>query len=81
MTAAMKESRKHSENPGPADRPTGAAGVVAPPENRRAPIWDRPVPGAGRAPLVHAGACERYAGTGRGNLDARLRAERDGTAP
>lgn len=36
---------------------------------------------AGRAPLVDADACERYADTGRGNLDARLRAERDGTAP
>ena len=61
MTAAMKESRKPSETPEPADRPAGAAGVVAPPENRRAPIWDRPVPGAGRAPLVwllgvHGGA-------------------------
>jgi hypothetical protein len=37
------------------------AGVVAPPESRRAPIWDRPVPGTGRAPLVwllsaHGGA-------------------------
>ncbi|WUD62795.1 hypothetical protein OG300_07210 [Nocardia sp. NBC_00511] len=29
-----------------------AAGVVPPPEHRRAPIWDRPVPGGGRAPLV-----------------------------
>ncbi|MVU77812.1 hypothetical protein GPX89_11220 [Nocardia sp. ET3-3] len=39
----------------------GAAGVVPPPESRRAPIWDRPVPGGGRAPLVwllgvHGGA-------------------------
>ncbi|MBF6181075.1 hypothetical protein IU481_21825 [Nocardia otitidiscaviarum] len=38
-----------------------AAGVVPPPESLRAPIWDRPVPGAGRAPLVwllgvHGGA-------------------------
>ncbi|MFF0453969.1 P-loop NTPase family protein [Nocardia africana] len=53
MTAAMKEPRS-SENP-------PAAGVVAPAESRRAPIWDRPVPGAGRAPLVwllgvHGGA-------------------------
>ncbi|NUS45119.1 MAG: hypothetical protein HOQ24_15700 [Mycobacteriaceae bacterium] len=37
------------------------AGVVAPPESRRAAIWDRPVPGSGRAPLVwllgvHGGA-------------------------
>ncbi|AHH19367.1 hypothetical protein [Nocardia nova] len=53
MTAAMKEPRP-SENP-------PAAGVVAPPESRRALIWDRPVPGAGRAPLVwllgvHGGA-------------------------
>lgn len=53
MTAAMKEPRP-TENP-----PT--AGVVAPAESRRAPIWDRPVPGAGRAPLVwllgvHGGA-------------------------
>ncbi len=37
------------------------AGVVAPPEQRRAPIWDRPIPSAGRAPLVwllgaHGGA-------------------------
>lgn len=36
---------------------------------------------AGRAPLVDAGACERYADTGRGNLEARLRGERDGTSP
>lgn len=53
MTAAMKEPRS-PENP-------PAAGVVAPAESRRAPIWDRPVPGAGRAPLVwllgvHGGA-------------------------
>ncbi|QIS13502.1 DUF6668 family protein [Nocardia arthritidis] len=53
MTAAMK-LRRHSEDPAP-------AGVVAPPESRRAPIWDRPVPGVGRAPLfwllgVHGGA-------------------------
>ncbi|WP_372465805.1 hypothetical protein [Nocardia spumae] len=53
MTAAMKEPRP-SENP-------PAAGVIAPAESRRAPIWDRPVPGAGRAPLVwllgvHGGA-------------------------
>ncbi|KZM74519.1 hypothetical protein [Nocardia terpenica] len=53
MTAAMKE-RHSSEN-------SPAAGVVAPAESRRAPIWDRPVPGAGRAPLVwllgvHGGA-------------------------
>jgi hypothetical protein len=37
------------------------AGVVAPPESRRAGIWDRPIPGSGRAPLVwllsaHGGA-------------------------
>lgn len=52
MTAAMKERRSE---------PTMAAGVVPPPETLRAPIWDRPVPGAGRAPLVwllgvHGGA-------------------------
>ncbi|WP_425464623.1 hypothetical protein [Nocardia yunnanensis] len=59
MTAAMKERR-------PADQSSTAgaamaAGVVPPPESRRAPIWDRPVPGGGRAPLVwllgvHGGA-------------------------
>ncbi|MBL1076712.1 hypothetical protein JK358_20140 [Nocardia sp. 2] len=54
MTAAMKERRSSSEA-------ALAAGVVPPPEARRAPIWDRPVPGAGRAPLVwllgvHGGA-------------------------
>jgi hypothetical protein len=52
MTAAMKLRRQ----PEPAQ-----AGVVAPPESRRALIWDRPVPGVGRAPLVwllgvHGGA-------------------------
>jgi len=52
MTAAMK-LRRRSE--------AAQAGVVAPPESRRAPIWDRPVPGVGRAPLwwllgVHGGA-------------------------
>ncbi|MFD0361152.1 DUF6668 family protein [Nocardia sp. GCM10030253] len=52
MTAAMKLHRQ----------PVAAqAGVVAPPESRRALIWDRPVPGIGRAPLVwllgvHGGA-------------------------
>lgn len=61
MTAAMKERRKSSETPAEAEAPAGVAGVVAPPEHRRAPIWDRPVPGAGRAPLVwllgvHGGA-------------------------
>lgn len=40
---------------------TATAGVVPPPESRCAAIWDRPVPGAGRAPLVwllgvHGGA-------------------------
>ncbi|WP_245722057.1 hypothetical protein [Nocardia crassostreae] len=54
MTAAMTERRSSSEN-------AMAAGVVPPPESRRAPIWDRPVPGGGRAPLVwllgvHGGA-------------------------
>ena len=54
MTAAMKERRSSSEA-------ALAAGVVPPPESRRAPIWDRPVPGGGRAPLVwllgvHGGA-------------------------
>ncbi|WP_194852780.1 hypothetical protein [Nocardia sp. SYP-A9097] len=54
MTAAMKERRSSSET-------AMAAGVVPPPEARRAPIWDRPVPGGGRAPLVwllgvHGGA-------------------------
>ncbi|MBF6416879.1 hypothetical protein [Nocardia cyriacigeorgica] len=53
MTAAMNLRRRKPE-PAP-------AGVIAPPESRRAPIWDRPVPGAGRAPLVwllgvHGGA-------------------------
>ncbi|MFE9576433.1 hypothetical protein ACFYO1_08635 [Nocardia sp. NPDC006044] len=52
MTAAMKFRRQSESAP---------AGVVAPPESRRAPIWDRPVPGVGRAPLVwvmgvHGGA-------------------------
>lgn len=52
MTAAMKLRRREKSAP---------AGVVAPPESRRAPIWDRPVPGVGRAPLVwllgvHGGA-------------------------
>ncbi|MFQ6397153.1 hypothetical protein ACLMAJ_27290 [Nocardia sp. KC 131] len=52
MTAAMKLRRR----PEPAQ-----VGVVAPPESRRALIWDRPVPGVGRAPLVwllgvHGGA-------------------------
>ncbi|MBB5915751.1 hypothetical protein BJY24_004663 [Nocardia transvalensis] len=62
MTAAMKEHRNSRDSAGPAaDAPAGAAGVVAPPESRRAPVWDRPVPGAGRAPLVwllgvHGGA-------------------------
>ncbi|RDI67489.1 hypothetical protein [Nocardia pseudobrasiliensis] len=53
MTAAMKQHRTTESSP--------AAGVVAPPESRRAPIWERPVPGVGRAPLVwllgvHGGA-------------------------
>jgi hypothetical protein len=53
MTAIMND-RYPRENP-------PAAGVVAPPEHRRALIWERPVPGAGRAPLlwllgVHGGA-------------------------
>ncbi|MET8870560.1 hypothetical protein [Nocardia sp. NPDC004604] len=52
MTAAMKLRRRTE---------AARAGVVAPPESRRAPIWDRPVPGVGRAPLwwllgVHGGA-------------------------
>ncbi|MFI9511364.1 DUF6668 family protein [Nocardia sp. NPDC052566] len=52
MTAAMNLPRRPEAAP---------AGVVAPPESRRAPIWDRPVPGVGRAPLVwllgvHGGA-------------------------
>ncbi|WP_040797140.1 hypothetical protein [Nocardia higoensis] len=52
MTAAMRLRRKLDPRP---------AGVVAPPESRRAPVWDRPVPGVGRAPLVwllgvHGGA-------------------------
>lgn len=52
MTAAMNLPRR-SEH--------AAAGVVPPPESRRAAIWDRPVPGVGRAPLVwllgvHGGA-------------------------
>lgn len=64
MTAAMRDHRKASESGHERDQahlPAGSAGVVAPPENRRAPIWERPVPGAGRAPLVwllgvHGGA-------------------------
>ncbi|MGW4248308.1 hypothetical protein [Nocardia sp. NPDC004722] len=59
MTAAMTERRSFDR-----DLTAGAAvaaGVVPPPESRRAPIWDRPVPGGGRAPLVwllgvHGGA-------------------------
>ena len=52
MTAAMNFPRQTE---------AAQAGVVAPPESRRAPIWDRPVPGIGRAPLcwllgVHGGA-------------------------
>ncbi|WP_420873784.1 hypothetical protein [Nocardia huaxiensis] len=59
MTAAMKERRSSAQNI--ASGAALAAGVVPPPEARRAPIWDRPVPGAGRAPLVwllgvHGGA-------------------------
>ncbi|GAB0102885.1 hypothetical protein JMUB6875_18560 [Nocardia sp. JMUB6875] len=58
MTAAMKERRSSARNKAGA---AVAAGVVPPPESRRAPIWDRPVPGGGRAPLVwllgvHGGA-------------------------
>ncbi len=61
MTAAMKDNRKPSQTSPGDDEPRGVAGVVAPPEHRRAPIWERPVPGAGRAPLVwllgvHGGA-------------------------
>ncbi|GAA5054185.1 hypothetical protein [Nocardia callitridis] len=53
MTAAMPFPRQPD--------PAAPAGVVAPPESRRARIWDRPVPGIGRAPLVwmlgvHGGA-------------------------
>lgn len=52
MTAAMNLPSR-PEHP--------RAGVVPPPESRRAAIWDRPIPGAGRAPLVwllgvHGGA-------------------------
>lgn len=36
---------------------------------------------AGRAPLVDADACSRYAQTGRDGLEARLHAEQDGPAP
>ncbi|MFC4126864.1 hypothetical protein [Nocardia rhizosphaerae] len=36
----------------PAPAPGAGVGVVAPPESLRAPIWERPVPGVGRAPLV-----------------------------
>ncbi|APE35778.1 hypothetical protein BOX37_19540 [Nocardia mangyaensis] len=43
MTAAMNLRRRREPAP---------AGVVAPPESLRAPIWQRPVPGVGRAPLV-----------------------------
>lgn len=35
----------------------------------------------GTMPLVDAGACNRYAEAGRANLEKRLQAERDGTAP
>lgn len=45
MTAAMNlRRRREPAAPG--------IGVVAPPESLRAPIWERPVPGVGRAPLV-----------------------------
>ncbi|GAB2633741.1 hypothetical protein ACWDYH_34655 [Nocardia goodfellowii] len=54
MTAAMSKLGQRKQTPQP-------AGVIAPPESRRAPVWDRPVPGIGRAPLVwllgvHGGA-------------------------
>ncbi|WP_194814059.1 hypothetical protein [Nocardia sp. XZ_19_385] len=54
MTAAMSKLGLRKQTPQP-------AGVVAPPESRRAPVWERPVPGIGRAPLVwllgvHGGA-------------------------
>lgn len=53
MTALMKLRR--------ASETDCAPGVVAPPEDRRAAVWQRPVPGVGRAPLVwllgvHGGA-------------------------
>ncbi|MEU1980402.1 DUF6668 family protein [Nocardia sp. NPDC019395] len=53
MSVAMNLPRRPERN--------AAAGVVPPPESRRAEMWDRPVPGAGRAPLVwllgvHGGA-------------------------
>ncbi|WP_245661521.1 hypothetical protein [Nocardia salmonicida] len=53
MTAAMNLRRRRE--------PDAPAGVVAPPESLRAKIWERPVPGVGRAPLVwmlgvHGGA-------------------------
>ncbi|MFE5285616.1 hypothetical protein ACFRAQ_11690 [Nocardia sp. NPDC056611] len=59
MTAAMKERRSADRNID--SGAASAAGVVPPPEARRAPLWDRPVPGGGRAPLVwllgvHGGA-------------------------
>lgn len=54
MTAAMKPHSHQPSDP-------RIAGVVAPPESRRAEVWDKPVPGTGRAPLVwllgvHGGA-------------------------
>ena len=57
MSVAMNLPRRPDRR---TDR-TATAGVVPPPESRRAEIWDRPVPGAGRAPLiwllgVHGGA-------------------------
>lgn len=53
MSLAMNLPRRPDRN--------AVAGVVPPPESRRAAVWDRPVPGAGRAPLVwllgvHGGA-------------------------
>lgn len=55
MTAAMNLRRRQ------AAAPPSAGVVAAPPDSRCAPIWERPVPGVGRAPLVwllgaHGGA-------------------------
>ncbi len=64
MTAAMRLRRKLDPRP---------AGVVAPPESRRAPVWDRPVPGVGRAPLVWLLGVHGGGGGGRPGGGGRAR--------
>ncbi len=58
MTAATSSTPGGSDS---ASEDSRVAGVIPPPEDRRAAVWDRPVPGSGRAPLfwlmsVHGGA-------------------------